>query len=268
MRAERWCWVVITRKPGQLRTYVNGRLCSDIKLESVKKDKKDDKPKAEEVDGDEGKDGAATVGPKPQLQEKFVLDPQFLALFASDGSGKDQTPRGAARCHCSFHLLAAHLRRASREPVRPRCMLAGLAIKYIRVTSKVMDQKEIADELHRIRSADEEAEVLQAAESSRAEQLSLQPLYARPPPVWLHPAFAAEFADPFIAGQPFFEEGAMHISLEVLTLVLDEMLKESGLGCELSHAARSALNTANTQLKDARKLAALDALPEPHVFRG
>ena len=85
MRAERWCWVVITRKPGQLRTYVNGRLCSDIKLESVKKDKKDDKPKAEEVDGDEGKDGAATVGPKPQLQEKFVLDPQFLALFASDG---------------------------------------------------------------------------------------------------------------------------------------------------------------------------------------
>ena len=86
---------------------MNGRLCSDIKLESVKKDKKDDKPKAEEGEGDEGKDGAATVGPKPQLQEKFVLDPQFLALFASDGSGKDQTPRGAARRPCSLRLLAA-----------------------------------------------------------------------------------------------------------------------------------------------------------------
>ena len=139
-----------------------------------------------------------------QLQEKFVLDPQFLALFACDGSGKEQS-----------HV--------------------GVAIKYIRVTSKVMEQKEIAEELHKVRSADEEAEVIQAAESSRAEQLSLQPLYARPPPIWLHPAFAAEFADPFIAGTAF-ESSAMHVSLEVLTLALDEMLKESGLSSTLSHA--------------------------------
>ena len=58
---------------------------------------------------------------KAQLQEKFVLDPQFLALFACDGSGKEQS-----------HV--------------------GVAIKYIRVTSKVMEQKEIAEELHRHRS--------------------------------------------------------------------------------------------------------------------
>ena len=53
-----------------------------------------------------------------------------------------------------------------------------------------------------------------SALSSRAEQLSLQLLYARPPPIWLHPTFAAEFADPFIADTPF-EESAMHVSLEV-----------------------------------------------------
>ena len=66
----------------------------------------------------------------------------------------------------------------------------------------------------KVRSADEEADVIASAQSSRAEQLSLQPLYTRPPPIWLHPTFAAEFADPFIADTPF-EESAMHVSLEV-----------------------------------------------------
>ena len=34
LHAERWCWVVITRKPGELRSYVNGRLCAAVKLEA------------------------------------------------------------------------------------------------------------------------------------------------------------------------------------------------------------------------------------------
>ena len=96
--------------------------------------------------------------------------------------------------------------------------------------------------------------MIASALSSRAEQLSLQPLYARPPPIWLHPTFAAEFADPFIADTPF-EESAMHVSLEVLTLSLDRLLEAGGGGHDLSHAARSALNTAGEQLKEARKLA-------------
>lgn len=133
-------------------------------------------------------------------------------------------------------------------------VVAGLYVKYVRVTSKVLSPKEITEELHKVRSADEEEEILEAAQASRAEQLSLQPLYARPPPIWLHPAFAAEFADPFIADTPF--EGAlMHISLEVITLVLDAMLRDSATEAALSHAARSALNMANTHLKDTRKLA-------------
>ena len=72
-----------------------------------------------------------------------------------------------------------------------------------------------------------------------------------PPP---RQAFAAEFADPFIAGTPF-ESGAMHVSLEVLTLTLDAMLKEGGTGADLPHGVRSALNTACAHLKDTRKLA-------------
>ena len=40
VRAERWAWLTVTRKEGELRTYVNGRLCAEIKLEIAKLDKK------------------------------------------------------------------------------------------------------------------------------------------------------------------------------------------------------------------------------------
>ena len=218
VRAERWAWVVATRKPGELRTYVDGRLCSVVKLEAAKKKESEASRKGEEEKADD------KAGPKPQQAEKFVMDPQFFALFAGDAEGEREGP--------------------------PR----GLAIKYLRVTSKVWEPAAIAEELHKVRSADEEADVLRSAEAARAEQLSLAPLYARPPPIWLHPAFAAEFADPFIAGTPF-EDCTMHASVEVLALTLDAMLVEECVTDELSHAARSALNTACSQLKDLRKLA-------------
>ena len=41
----------------------------------------------------------------------------------------------------------------------------------------------------------------------------------------------------------------------MLTLSLDRLLEAGGGGHDLSHAARSALNTAGAQLKEARKLA-------------
>lgn len=178
VHAERWSWIVVTRKPGELKTYVNARLCADIRLESAAK--RDEKGRtatqqlatdAADAAKDDGRSPAAKDRKPLQATEKFVLDPQFLALFA-DGDGradKDQPPR-------------------------------GLAIKYLRVTSAVWTPSEVAEELHKIRSADEDAELLAKAEHSRALHLSLQPLYAKPPPMWRHPTFAAECIDPFIAG--------------------------------------------------------------------
>ena len=58
---------------------------------------------------------------------------------------------------------------------------------------------QVRDELHALRGRDDEAELAGEAEAARSLQLSLQPLYAKPPPVWLHPAFAAEFGDAFIS---------------------------------------------------------------------
>jgi nucleoredoxin len=217
VRAERWAWVVVTRKPGEMTTYVNGRACASVKLETPKQAKQ--KKASEE-------EGAEAGQKKAALREKFVLDPAYLALFPTvevEDEGKE-------------------------VPLR------GLSLKYVRVAAEHWKASQVAEELFKLRSADEEADMREEAEETRQKQLSLQSLYAKPPPVWLHPAFAAEFADPFIAGTPF-ESGAMHVSLEVLTLTLDTMLKEGGTGADLPHGVRSALNTACAQLKDTRKLA-------------
>ena len=79
---------------------------------------------------------------------------------------------------------------------------------------QVWSPQDVCDELHKLRSHDDEADLQEEAELFRMEQLSLQPIYAKPPPAWLHPAVAAEFGDPFIGGTAL-ENGEMHVSLEV-----------------------------------------------------
>ena len=95
------------------------------------------------------------------------------------------------------------------------------------------------------------------AEAARYEQLSLQPLYARPPPVWMHPAFAAEFGDAFIAGTGL-EKGTMHVSLEVVVLALQQMCREGGAAAKdtiLAHADCAALNATLSALGEGQRLA-------------
>ena len=88
-------------------------------------------------------------------------------------------------------------------------MERGLSLKYLRITNEVWTAEAVAKEVHALRSSDEDADLVEEADADRANHLSLQPLYAKPPPVWLHPAFAAEFGDSFIGGT-CLEHGAMH----------------------------------------------------------
>ena len=230
LRPERWAWVAITREKdksakegGKLTTYVNGQTCAAVTLKPAKKKKADDA-----ADGDAAKPsdfGAQATEARETLQlERFCLTPEEISLFSS----RTDADEG--------------------EPER------GLSIKYLRVTTEVWNQETLRKELHALRTADEEADLLEEAEVQRAKQLCLQPLYARPPPIWFHPAFAAEFGDAFIGGTAF-EAGAIHISLEVVCLALGEMLRNAGAAASLPHASRAALNSARVLLLDAKKLA-------------
>ena len=315
--------MAVTRKKGELKTYVNGRLCSEIKLESTKLlDKSTHKPAGTARGAEEGadKEGAAKEGAAKEGMgggggkggkdgaqhgasppERFCIDPQHFALFAaregavlgatSSGGGSSgafassAATAGSAAAGVSTSLaqhgaslMSAALLSGGEDGGSER----GLAVRYVKLVTSVWTEDQVCEELHSLRGKhealhasahhgalspqvreelhslrgkDEEAELLDEAEAARSQQLSLQPLYAKPPPVWLHPAFAAEVGDAFIVGTGL-DGGSLHISLEVVVLTLQRLLAEPhGAACSLPHAQRAALNTTCALLEDAKKLA-------------
>ena len=250
VRAERWAWVVVTRGNNEVHTYVNGRLCAKINVAVTQ-------PKQSKADGgdgdggssakggggnDKGGDGAdegggggsgkSKGGKKEKLPERLRVDPLHLALFppaASDsgGAGGDGADDGER----------------------------GLSLRYIQLSTECWDASEVRKKLETLRAKDAEASLNSEAEAARSQQLSLQLLYAKPPPVWLHPALAAEFGDAFIAGTGL-EGGSMHVSLEVVVLALEQMLREGGAAeAMLPHAERASLNSIRSALSEGRRLA-------------
>ena len=255
VRPGRWAWLVVTRSgDNEVTTYVNGRLCAKINA-SVAQPKEGKGSAGPGRGGDGGGDASRAVdegggktgeeegtaadgngngkcskggksGKPEQLPQRLRVDPQHLALFPPPASadGADEGER-------------------------------GLSLRYLKLTSECWDAEEVRKQLDALRSQDEEAELEEEAERARLAQLTLQPLYARPPPVWLHPAFAAEFGDAFIAGTGL-EGGSLHVSLEVVVLVLEQMLRAGGVAEHLlPHADRASLNSVLAALGEGKKLA-------------
>ena len=146
VRAERWAWVTITRKEGELRTYVNGRLCAEVKLqtkedeakkrkskEKAEREARGGKERADREGGEGGEGGGAGSGggeggggggdgKRQTAAERFAIDPKQLALFALGAHG--ETPEGAA---------AGGAAGAGSEEEGPE---RGLALRFVRLESK------------------------------------------------------------------------------------------------------------------------------------
>ena len=224
IRPERWAWVTITRKNNELRTYVNGRLCSKLDVTVKQPKPKEKKPsKAEDKDKEEEKKEEEKDVVK--LPERFCVDPLHLALFPPTdvADGADEGERGVTLC-------------------------------YFKLTTEFWEPERVRAEMEALRGHDEEADLEAAAEEARAHQLCLQPLYAKPPPIWMHPAFSAEFGDAYVGGTGL-EGGSLHISLEVVVLALQRALRQGGAAEALPHDERSAINSALAALQEAKRLA-------------
>ncbi|KAL3933815.1 MAG: hypothetical protein SGPRY_000113, partial [Prymnesium sp.] len=273
----------------ELRTYMNGRLCAEVKLqtkaEKVQAMEKAKKKKKATEDAKEGEKETKKVVPV----ERFCIDPKHLALFAANPVSADGEVEGEAGAE------------------------RGLSVQFVKLEAKCWGAETVRAQLNELRGQDEEAELFDDSEAARSERLCLQPLYAKPPPIWLHPgapplsaplpvsrdvhlSFAAEFGDSFIAGTAL-ENGSLHVSLEcasilvagshhswkglfsplcamsrclsirisevgphppprkVLVLALQRMMHEGGAGCSLPHNVKACLNSATSLLNDAKKLA-------------
>ena len=244
VRAERWAWLTITRKEGELRTYVNGRLCAEVKLVSAKEEaqkKKEEEAKRKKADGggrDPDGDGA-------------------------DGGRRRRRPRREQvklRRRSSASTRAARAlrhRRGRRRRRRRRARRRGRRARHLRPVRQARVQmlgrrggaRRAVDQ----RGRDEEAELDADADEARARDAAATVREA-----------SSDLAAPGLRRRVWrrvhrghrLEHGSMHISLEVFVLALQRMLAHGGKASEtLAHHERSALNTACSLLDDAKKVA-------------
>lgn len=93
------------------------------------------------------------------------------------------------------------------------------------------------------------------AESKEAEraEFSLQPLYKRPPPTWMHPAFLCEFGEAFLGGMA---GGGLDVIMAAHSLVIDRAVAEQGAFLKrLTHEDLQALHAVTDLLRDGKEIA-------------
>jgi len=93
--------------------------------------------------------------------------------------------------------------------------------------------------------------------------LTLQPLYKRPPPVWMHPCVLAEFGDAFLENTGL--EGGNHATTAaVYYMTMQRMLGECGPMYldGFDHSAKQAMNALCQCMQDFKELARKFALVE------
>jgi hypothetical protein len=215
LKAERWAWVTVTRKEGELRTYVNGRLCAVVALEPVKVN--------ESAGGDEEGKGKDKKAPKKgegktRANDAFAIDPVDFALFlprVSDDAAGDLPGSKTDPSAPEFLGLDAEL-----EGI--------LHVKYVSLVCEDLDEDKIREAIHELRATDVFMDAKDEAQEEKWEHLMLHKLYAKPPPMWLHPCFSGLFGDPFVEGTGL-EFGGVFTTLQVFNLVLSKLLKHEGV---------------------------------------
>ena len=238
----------------------------------AEKEKKDDEKKKEPTKKETADEKKARELKERQARELYCLDPAKIALFHSPQS----EPEAAG---------------GVEDDAR------GLYVRYLKIVHFCWNADDVRKQMDALRAEDEELEVVHEAARSQADKFVLESMYHTATPIWFHPAFAAENADVRPAHEPRpripprspthpqpthpppaaaplrqafiqgtgLESGSMSLSLPVLVLTLNAMLKPNGLADVLPLNQRSALATAATLLSDASKLAArLAAGCQPH----
>ena len=237
VRADRWTWITITREggsKGKVSTYVNGIECASINLN----------PKKAE-NGGKGKEGGK--GKPSKKRHEAAADEE------NNGEDGDDTisTKGEVCAHaCRLALFGEPPDEDSQDlDEMADAEARGLMVRYLSVVAgEVWTPEQVRQKLHELRVRDEEEELTEAVELARQQKLTLRELYEKPPPIWFHPAFAAEVGDAFIAGTAF-DSGSLSVSLEVMLLTLRRMQADDGVATKsLSHATLEALNSATDAL--------------------
>ena len=100
-----------------------------------------------------------------------------------------------------------------------------ISVRYVEIRSECWSAEKIRENnfTNRIYSAAFEEE--KERKRKMFAEMSLQQLYRKPPPIWMHPAFGAEFGDAYLQGTGL-EGGTLSVCIHVFALVVERTLAE------------------------------------------
>jgi len=107
-------------------------------------------------------------------------------------------------------------------------MPGGVRIKHLEVRNHCLSAAKVGEQAYANRIWSPWAIAREREEERRRQSMSLQALYKRPPPVWMHPAFLGEFGDAFLEGTGL-QGGTVAVSLAMFNLAFSELLSRSTL---------------------------------------
>ena len=234
---------------GVLKTYVNGKLCADVKLEPLKVDEKSgamENRKGNES-GRKKEPGQGKGDGKTRGNDAFAIDPHDFAMFLPRAKeSEDAEDEAVAQFGPSSDDTGCTVH-----------------IKYASFLCEVLDEHALRKKVHSLRSADEFLDAQDEAEEARSHHLSLYKLYAKPPPAWLHPCFAALFGDAFVEGTKL-GMGGIFTTLKVFNLVVSRLLESEGVRLgpgrmltyphSLQHSDWQSLNSIGLGFSESEKL--------------
>ena len=105
-------------------------------------------------------------------------------------------------------------------------LMPGVIVRFVEVKNATLSKEQVLEQAtaNRVFSywEKEEAEV----KAARYASLSLAPLYKKPPPVWIHPAFLGQMGDAFLEGTGL-DSGDVAPSIAVLSLVFAQLRQQA-----------------------------------------
>lgn len=149
--------------------------------------------------------------------------------------------------------------------------MPGVRVRFVEFRNSTMTQEQVQEQarMNKVFSYWEIAN--EADEEKMFENMSLQSLYKRPPPVWIHPVFLGQFGDTYISGTGLeSNSGQLYPAVAGFALALDEALKHqqfllAGLSPSLLSGA-AAVSSAMQECRDLSRLFALVQQPQQLIF--
>ena len=133
-------------------------------------------------------------------------------------------------------------------------LMPGLLVRFVEVRASTQSKEAVQESVNANRVFSYWENEQEEAKTARYAALSLAPLYKKPPPFWIHPAFLGQMGDAFLEGTGL-DSGDVAPSIAALSLVYSQLRNQrDAFGGLIQDTDWAVVDGVGEMLKDAKEL--------------